>query len=81
MNCNQCGACCIAPSISSIIPKTGTHKPAGQRCVHLSNEMKCLIYADRPAVCRDFTPTEELCGNSFSEAFTNLENLEKLTSR
>ncbi|MCL2154962.1 MAG: YkgJ family cysteine cluster protein [Leptospirales bacterium] len=81
MNCNQCGACCIAPSISSIIPKTGKNKPAGQRCVHLSNEMKCLIYADRPTVCRDFTPTEELCGNSFSEAFTNLENLEKLTAK
>jgi Fe-S-cluster containining protein len=81
MNCNQCGACCIAPSISSIIPATGKNKPAGQRCVHLSNDMKCLIYADRPTVCRDFTPTEELCGNSFLEAFTNLANLEKLTTK
>lgn len=80
MNCNQCGACCIAPSISSIIPETGKSKPAGTRCVHLSLEMKCLIYEKRPAVCRDFSPTEELCGKNFTEAFSNLERLEILTS-
>jgi Fe-S-cluster containining protein len=79
MKCNQCGACCIAPSISSIIPMTGKNKPAGQRCIHLSNDMKCSIYNERPIVCKEFTPTEELCGKSFFEAFTNLENLEKLT--
>ncbi|PKL16258.1 MAG: hypothetical protein CVV49_17230 [Spirochaetae bacterium HGW-Spirochaetae-5] len=80
MNCNQCGACCIAPSISSIIPETGRNKPAGTRCVHLSTEMKCSIYTKRPAVCRDFTPTVDLCGKDFDEAFANLQKLEILTS-
>lgn len=80
MNCKQCGACCIAPSISSIIPGTGKNKPAGTRCIHLSEEMKCSIYDERPAVCSNFTPTEEFCGNNYSEAFTNLELLEFLTS-
>lgn len=80
MNCNQCGACCIAPSISSIIPETGKNKPAGTRCVHLSPEMKCSIYEKRPAVCSNFTPTPELCGKNFSDAFANLEKLEILTA-
>jgi len=80
MNCNQCGACCIAPSISSIIPGTGKNKPAGTRCVHLSIEMKCSIYEKRPAVCSNFTPTPELCGKNFTEAYANLEKLEILTA-
>jgi len=79
MECNRCGACCIAPSISTIIPGTEKGKPAGTRCIHLSEDMKCLIYNERPKVCREFTPTFELCGNSFEQAFQNLENLEKAT--
>lgn len=80
MKCNQCGACCIAPSISTVIPGTGKNKPAGVRCVYLSSDMKCEIYASRPAVCRDYTPTRELCGNNFAEAFFRLDRLEMLTS-
>jgi uncharacterized protein len=80
MNCNQCGACCIAPSISTIIPGTGKNKPAGIRCIHLSQEMKCSIYSARPSVCRSYTPTVELCGKNFTEAFSNLEKLEILTA-
>jgi Fe-S-cluster containining protein len=30
-----CGACCIAPSISSSIPGMPNGKPAGVVCVHL----------------------------------------------
>ncbi len=80
MKCNQCGACCIALSISSIIPGTGKNKPAGNRCIHLDSEMRCSIYLTRPDVCKNFTPTENLCGKSFDEAMKNLERLEILTS-
>lgn len=79
MECNRCGACCIAPSTSTVIPGTGRGKPAGTRCVHLSADMKCSIYNKRPDVCREFSPNSELCGNSFEEAFRNLEALEKAT--
>jgi Fe-S-cluster containining protein len=80
MECNQCGACCIAPSISTVIPGTGRNKPAGIKCVHLSQEMRCMIYPSRPTVCREYTPTVELCGKSFSEAISRLTRLEILTS-
>jgi len=79
MECNRCGACCIAPSISTVIPGTGHGKAAGRRCIHLSAEMKCSIYNERPLVCREFSPTLELCGNSFEEAYKNLDALEKAT--
>lgn len=75
----MCGACCIAQSISSIIPGTGRGKPAGARCVHLSAENRCLIYSARPDVCREFTATFELCGSDFREAMTNLAWLENAT--
>ncbi len=75
----MCGACCIAQSISSIIPGTGQGKSAGIRCIHLSAENRCLIYTDRPLVCRDFAATRELCGSSFNEAMINLSWLENAT--
>ena len=77
--CRMCGACCIAQSISSIIPGTGRGKPAGVRCVHLSEENRCLIYSERPDVCREFSATKELCGSSFKEAMANLSWLEEAT--
>ena len=56
MQCRvNCGACCIAPSISSVIPLHSFGKPAGVRCLHLDNENKCSIFLD-PA----FRPPPEL---------------------
>jgi len=79
ISCNKCGACCIAPSISSSIPGMDGGKPAGIRCIHLTSEKKCGIYNIRPDVCRNFTPTRELCGNNFTEAYNNLSKLEEMT--
>ncbi|MBS7673106.1 YkgJ family cysteine cluster protein, partial [Vibrio cholerae] len=56
MKCREgCGACCIAPSISSPLPGMPQGKPAGVRCVHLSAEQLCQLFGQpqRPAVCRD----------------------------
>jgi hypothetical protein len=54
MNCRAgCGACCIAPSISSPIPGMPQGKPAGVRCIQLDEANRCRIFGrpERPAVC------------------------------
>lgn len=79
MECRQCGACCIAPSISTPIPGTDGGKPAGTRCTHLTEDQRCGIYESRPPVCREYTPTEELCGADFDEAVKRLSALERAT--
>ena len=78
MECRQnCGACCIAPSISSPIPGMPGGKPAGTRCIHLQEDFSCGIYEKRPKVCRDFHAEELVCGNTREEALASLSNLEK----
>ncbi|WP_392559136.1 YkgJ family cysteine cluster protein [Orbus mooreae] len=81
--CRQnCGACCIAPSISSVIPDMPNGKPAGTPCIHLDSQYQCLLFGkpSRPAVCGNLKPCYEMCGNNRLQAFVYLENLEKLTS-
>lgn len=77
-----CGACCIAPSISSPMPKMPHGKPAGERCAHLSPAMKCELFGHprRPAVCGGLQPSREMCGDSREQAIAWLGRLERLTS-
>ncbi|MGE5650904.1 YkgJ family cysteine cluster protein [Noviherbaspirillum sp. UKPF54] len=77
-----CGACCIAPSISSAIPGMPHGKPAGVRCIQLDDANQCLIFGkpERPAVCESLQPSPEMCGNSHEHAMFFLERLERLTS-
>jgi uncharacterized protein len=82
MDCRpNCGACCIAPSISSPIPGMPNGKPAGVRCVQLSDDNRCLSFGmpERPEVCRSLRPTEEMCGQSADEAMVYLTQLELVT--
>ena len=76
-----CGACCIAPSISSPIPGMPDGKPAGVPCVNLDEQFRCKIFAspDRPKVCGSLQPSEEMCGKCREEALAYLEELERLT--
>ncbi|MDD1612658.1 MAG: YkgJ family cysteine cluster protein [Methylococcaceae bacterium] len=76
-----CGACCIAPSISSAMPLHPFGKPAAVRCLHLDNENKCSIFLqpDRPQVCRGFQATEDACGSNRDEAMAILSEWEFLT--
>jgi len=77
MDCRpNCGACCIAISISSSIPGMPDGKPAGVRCIHLTGEFRCSIYDSRPDVCRRFLPEEAFCGSSREEAMDILTRLE-----
>ena len=80
MDCHtNCGACCIAPSISSPIPGMPDGKPANVRCIHLSADYRCLIYQspERPEVCSKFQAEEIVCGSSREEAIRNLRILEE----
>jgi Fe-S-cluster containining protein len=77
-----CGACCIAPSISSPIPGMPDGKPAGVRCVQLSEDNRCLIFGspERPAVCVSLRPGQEMCGASDEEAMVYLTGMEIATA-
>jgi Fe-S-cluster containining protein len=83
MNCRAgCGACCIAPSISSPIPGMPNGKPAGVRCVQLTGDNRCLLFNDprRPGVCKSLKPSREMCGATTQEALAFLTNLESATA-
>lgn len=82
MDCRVgCGACCIAPSISSPIPGMPNGKPAGVRCIQLTDDNRCKLFGlpERPAVCVRLRPSEEMCRDSAEEALVGLEALERLT--
>ena len=76
-----CGACCIAPSISSPIPGMPNGKPAGVRCVQLGNDYRCKLFGkpERPAVCVRLRPSLAMCGNDRGEAMAVLAQLEIAT--
>lgn len=82
MECRSgCGACCIAPSISSPLPLMPQGKAAGERCVHLTADYRCAIFNDpkRPAVCASFRADSDVCGQSREQALQLLIELEQLT--
>lgn len=82
MKCRpNCGACCIAPSLSSQIPGMLDGKPAGQRCIQLSLDNRCKIFgqSDRPACCAGLQASIEMCGSSREDALTWLTQLEEAT--
>ena len=76
IKCNQCGACCIAFSISSPIPGMAGGKAAGVRCINLDQNNRCSIYFKRPLVCATYSPSSWLCGDSFEAAMQNIAELE-----
>jgi hypothetical protein len=83
MQCRPgCGACCIAPSISSAIPGMPHGKPAGVRCVQLDDGNRCRLFGrpERPQVCGGLRPQAEMCGASAAQAMAYLLRLERLTS-
>ncbi len=82
MECRSgCGACCVAPSISSEIPGLPGGKPANTKCIHLQEDLRCGIYEQRPKVCRDFKAEKDFCGSSREEALEILARLEKETKQ
>lgn len=83
MNCRPgCGACCVAPSISSPIPGMPQGKPAGVRCIQLDEANACRIFGqpERPAVCGQLRPSAEMCGANVTAAMVWLTSLERATA-
>lgn len=76
MDCRPgCGACCIAPSISSL------GKPAGVVCRHLDADLRCSVFGrpERPACCSGLQPSPEMCGARREDALGYLAQLEIAT--
>lgn len=76
-----CGACCIAPSISTPIPGMPSGKPAGVRCIQLTADNLCQLFGkpERPQVCGDLFPEQAMCGRNQAEALAYLTELEVAT--
>ena len=82
MDCRLgCGACCIAPSIKTPFFGMPHGKRAGERCVHLDDDMLCALFGrpERPAWCGDLRPAEDMCGADAAEALRILADLEERT--
>jgi len=83
MQCRTgCGACCIAPSISSPIPGMPHGKPAGVRCIQLDETNRCKLFGkpERPAVCGRLKPEPVMCGTSRAHALQTLSAWETATA-
>lgn len=73
-----CGACCVAPSITSPIPGMPHGKPAGVPCIQLDDDMRCRLFGrpERPAFCGGLQPSREMCGETAAQAMQWLTTLE-----
>jgi hypothetical protein len=77
MDCRPgCGACCIAPSITTL------NKAAGDPCRHLDAELRCRVFGmpQRPACCSGLKPSVEMCGHDREAALAWLTRLETETT-
>ncbi|MCQ4310743.1 YkgJ family cysteine cluster protein [Stutzerimonas sp. VN223-3] len=83
MDCRPgCGACCIAPSITSPIPGMPFGKPAGTPCLHLSEMNLCGLFGhpSRPDVCAAFQADRSVCGDVREDAIRLLGWMEQVTA-
>ena len=83
MQCReQCGACCIAPSINNALPGMPNGKPAGVRCLHLGEDYRCKIFGqpERPSLCDGFKANLDVCGLNRQQAMQLISILEAETS-
>jgi len=83
MDCRrECGACCIAISISSPLPGLPNGKPAGVRCPHLTEQNLCALFGkpERPAICSSFQAQPDTCGDNRAEAFRLIDLMELHTA-
>jgi Fe-S-cluster containining protein len=76
-----CGACCIAPSITTPFAGMPHGKRAGERCVHLDAANRCLLFGrpERPRFCSDLKAEPSMCGATDAEAMAILTRLEQAT--
>jgi hypothetical protein len=77
-----CAACCIAPSISSVIPGMPNGKPACVPCIQIDQAGRFQLFGhpERPAVCLSLQPEPMMCGESREHALHFLSRLESSTA-
>jgi hypothetical protein len=83
MECRSgCGACCIAPSITSALPGMPHGKPAGVPCVQLLPDMRCAVFGkpERPTFCGGLQPSADMCGDDREAALLWLTQLDTATA-
>jgi uncharacterized protein len=83
MQCRSgCGACCIAPSITSAIPGMAGGKAAGVRCIQLTGDNRCAIFGDarRPSVCSTLRASVEMCGANDDVAMSRIHAMTFLSA-
>jgi hypothetical protein len=82
MKCREgCGACCIAPSISSAIPGMPmASRPASAACTCPSTTLRLFGKPERPAVCGGFKADVDVCGSDRDEAIRIIGWLEQMTA-
>jgi hypothetical protein len=56
-------------------------KPAGVRCVQLTDDLRCAIFGhrDRPACCGGLQASDEMCGDSREHAMSWIARLDEMT--
>ncbi|MBL8752387.1 MAG: YkgJ family cysteine cluster protein [Planctomycetes bacterium] len=76
-----CGACCIAPSITTPFFGMPNGKRAGERCVHLDAANRCVLFGrpERPLFCAALKAEASMCGETDAEAMAILTRLEHAT--
>ncbi len=82
MNCrSECGAFCIAPSITSPLPGMPNGKPAGVPCAQLLPDMRCAGFGkpERPAFCGGLQASAEMRGADRDAALLWLQQLDTAT--
>ena len=82
MSCRLgCGACCIAPSITTPFVGMPDGKRAGERCVHLTPDNRCALFgrSERPRFCVELRPSAAMCGDSDADAMRILTTWEEQT--
>ncbi len=64
------------------MPGMPNGKPAGVPCANLDADMRCMIFGSplRPACCSGLKPSDEMCGNSRTDAIAWLTHLEEASS-
>ncbi len=83
MECRPgCGACCVAISISSYIPGMPDGKPAGVRCLWLTDKNFCGLFGrpKRPEICSFFSASPDTCGGNSKDAFALISAMELATA-
>lgn len=76
-----CGACCIAPSIATPFYGMPQGKQAGERCVHLDGQNRCVLFGrpERPRFCGELKAEMAMCGATDEEAMAILTQWERAT--